>query len=178
MSSIRWLLVLSLIAVIGGLSVQGCAPPAPELLVEVTADPATGTVPMTTLATATVTDGVAPYVYLWTSAPGGVIAAPLQSSTNILFAVAGTYTVTCTVTDSRAQIKSASTTVTVALAGNPVAGAALYTLQCLVCHPSAADLKPAASEITNDMGSINAAMSGITLTDQQVADLQAYLNSL
>jgi hypothetical protein len=178
MPSMKWILLLSVIAAIVGLSVQGCAPAAPELLVEVTADPATGTVPVTTVATATVSGGTAPYIYLWTSAPGGVIAKPLQSSTNILFAVTGTYTVTCTVTDSAGQIKSASATVTVTPVGDPVAGAALFAAQCIGCHPSAAALKPQASQITNNMGSIDPAMSSITLTDQQVADLKAYLNSL
>ncbi len=178
MSSIRWILMLSVIAAIGGLGVQGCAPVVPELAVEVAANPATGTAPLTSVATATVSGGVAPYIYLWTSAPGGVIAKPLQASTNIVFAIAGTYTVTCTVTDSAGTIKSASATVTVEAAGDAAAGQALFTQTCIGCHPSPAALKPAANQITNNMGSINPAMNGITLTDQQVADLQAYLNSL
>jgi PKD repeat protein len=178
MSSIRWILVLSVIAVVGGLGIHGCAPTVPELLVEVTANPTTGTVPVTTVATATISGGVAPYGHLWTSAPGGLIAAPLQASTNIVFPIAGTYTVTCTVTDSTGTIKSGSVTVHVLPVGSAAEGQTLFNQQCIGCHPSAVALKPNADQITNNMGSINPAMNAITLTDQQVADLQAYLNSL
>jgi mono/diheme cytochrome c family protein len=130
--------------------------------------------------TATPSGGVAPYTYLWTSQPGGVIAKPLQGSTNILFATANTYTVTCTVTDSAGATASGSVQITVAAAptGDPAAGQALYNQQCIGCHPSAAALKPTANLITNNMGSLSPAMSSITLTNQQVLDLQAYLNSL
>ncbi len=179
MSSKMWILMLSVTAALVGLSGAVCIPVVPGLTVEVTADPATGTAPLTTVATATVSGGTAPYLYLWTSAPGGVIAKPLQASTNIVFAVAGTYTVTCTVTDSAGQIVQDSVTVTVESGGgNVAAGLALFNQDCIGCHPSAVALKAGADLITNDLGSINPAMNSITLTDQQVLDLQAYLNSL
>ncbi len=58
--------------------------------------------------------------------------------------------------------------------GDAAAGQTLFSQECSGCHTAAA-LAPARSRITNDLGTINAAMNGITLTDQQVADLQAYL---
>ena len=181
MSSTRRMLVLSVIATLVGLGAQSCAPVVPALSADVTADPVTGTVPMTTVATATATGGVAPYLYLWTSAPGGVIAAPLQSSTNIVFAIPGEYTVTCRITDSAGQVATDSVTVTVAappIVGDAATGLALWEAQCIVCHPSAVDFAPSADNITNDLGPLDPQMTGITLTDQEVADLQAYLNSL
>jgi len=59
--------------------------------------------------------------------------------------------------------------------GDPAAGQALYSQRCAGCHPSPAAIAGAASLITNDMGTISPAMTGITLTAQQVADLKAYL---
>ncbi len=58
--------------------------------------------------------------------------------------------------------------------GDPNAGQTEFAQLCSACH-TPATVSLARSRITNNMGSINAAMSGITLTDQQVVDLQAYL---
>jgi len=61
--------------------------------------------------------------------------------------------------------------------GDPAAGQALYSQRCAGCHPSPAAIAGAASRITNDMGTVDPDMTGITLTNQQVADLKAYLDA-
>ena len=99
-----------------------------------------------------------------------------------LLAVA-TYVATITVADANAtnnpQTIAVSLTISAAGGGGSVsAGQALYAQSCTGCHPSPSALAPAASLITTNLGSLNPAMNSITLTDQQVADLQAYLASL
>jgi mono/diheme cytochrome c family protein len=59
--------------------------------------------------------------------------------------------------------------------GNATAGQTLYTQSCVACHPSAATIAGFANLITTDMGTVSPAMTGLTLTAQQIADLQAYL---
>ncbi len=59
--------------------------------------------------------------------------------------------------------------------GSAANGETLFNAQCVGCH-SAAAVKPGAGLIsTTGLGLINAAMTGITLTNQQVLDLQAFL---
>ncbi|HVP11435.1 MAG TPA: hypothetical protein VMV94_09650 [Phycisphaerae bacterium] len=74
-------------------------------------------------------------------------------------------------------LAACGTTTPTGLVGNATAGQTLYTStrSAAQCHPSAAALKPFAGLITNNMGTINPAMSGITLTNQQIADLRAFL---
>ena len=68
------------------------------------------------------------------------------------------------------------------VSGNPVpsdntaaiAGQAKFASACARCH-SASSLRSTANLITNNMGTLSGSMSGITLTDQEVADLQAYI---
>jgi hypothetical protein len=162
--------------VIIGLSIVGCPPVTTPLSVVVVAIPTSGTAPLTVLATATPAGGTAPYTFSWTSAPGGAIAKPTEASTNVLFATAGTYTITCTVTDSAGQTASGSAQVTVSapITGNAANGLTIFNARCIGCHPVAATLQP--NLVVNDLGTINAAMAGITLTDQEVADLKAFLS--
>jgi len=54
------------------------------------------------------------------------------------------------------------------------AGAAKFASACAGCH-SASSLRSGAGLIMNDLGSLSSRMSGITLTDAEVADLKAYL---
>ncbi len=79
-----------------------------------------------------------------------------------------------TLTDQQvADLQAYLATVTV-VTGDAAAGETLFDDECSACH-TAAGLAPSASAIVNDLGTLNAAMSGLTLTDQQIADLQAYL---
>ncbi len=64
------------------------------------------------------------------------------------------------------------------LLGSSDAGQAKFTSACAGCHTDASVPAAARDQITNDMGTVNSAMSGITLTDQEVADLKIYLGSL
>jgi hypothetical protein len=59
-------------------------------------------------------------------------------------------------------------------AGDATAGAALFELVCARCH-AAVLLKPIANLIVPDLGALSPAMSGITLTGQEIADLRAFL---
>jgi mono/diheme cytochrome c family protein len=61
--------------------------------------------------------------------------------------------------------------------GDSTAGQQDYSQLCTGCH-TAASVRGNASRVTNNMGTVDSAMNGITLTDQQVADIQAYLRSL
>jgi len=66
------------------------------------------------------------------------------------------------------------------------AGEALYDAECASCHSAgdhdttgfAGDLAGQGNNVISDLGSIDSAMSSITLTDQQVSDLMAFLDSL
>ncbi len=57
---------------------------------------------------------------------------------------------------------------------------------CMTCHllgsvdtsGFAGDLKDHVDDITNDLGSLDAAMSGMMLSDQDIADLKSYINSV
>ena len=59
--------------------------------------------------------------------------------------------------------------------GDATNGQADFASICSRCHASTAVPKAGASLITNHMGSVNLAMISVTLTDQQVADLKAFL---
>jgi mono/diheme cytochrome c family protein len=55
------------------------------------------------------------------------------------------------------------------------------TTFCAICHNGIGAPLPQnldASEVQSDMGNVDAAMDGIDLTAQQVADIKAYLTSL
>jgi len=59
------------------------------------------------------------------------------------------------------------------LVGNATAGAADFASLCQQCH-TFGEIKPVSNLIVNDMGTIDPAMSDIFLTNQQIADLQAF----
>jgi hypothetical protein len=79
-----------------------------------------------------------------------------------------------------------ATTTTTLGGGSIEAGQALYDNNCDTCHMAgshdttgfAGDLAGKGGNVVNDLGAIDNAMNGITLTNQQVDDLAAFLNSL
>jgi mono/diheme cytochrome c family protein len=60
------------------------------------------------------------------------------------------------------------------LTGDPVAGEAKSNATCAGCH-TAASLAGHENLIRRNMGLVSPAMAGITLTDQEVADLKAFI---
>jgi mono/diheme cytochrome c family protein len=95
--------------------------------------------------------------------------------------------------------ETATATVTVTVTspspvGDPVAGQARYDSECNVCHAAGAhDTTTAlggndlggrgqalidAGLLVNDLGITNAVMTGITLTDQEILDMAAFLDTL
>ncbi len=80
------------------------------LEVSVVANPSTGVAPLAVSLSSTVTGGTPPYTYAWTFGDGGSssLASPSHS-----YLAAGTYIASLTVTDSLANQKSVSASVTV-----------------------------------------------------------------
>jgi mono/diheme cytochrome c family protein len=60
------------------------------------------------------------------------------------------------------------------LTGDPVAGQTTFTAKCSGCH-TAPSLAGNENRIVRNMGTVSVAMAGVTLTDQEVADLKAYI---
>jgi hypothetical protein len=60
------------------------------------------------------------------------------------------------------------------LVGDPAAGEAFYVLECQRCHTTV-ELKVFSNLIVNDLGTLDAQMEGLLLTDQEIANLQAFL---
>ena len=58
--------------------------------------------------------------------------------------------------------------------GDVAAGQATFNARCAQCH-TAASLSNNANQITNNLGAINPVMFGITLTDEEVANLRAFV---
>ncbi|GMV96174.1 MAG: hypothetical protein AMXMBFR83_05420 [Phycisphaerae bacterium] len=54
------------------------------------------------------------------------------------------------------------------------AGEATFNARCAACH-SPASLTGRQDRVTNDLGTLSATMNGITLTDDEVGDLKAFL---
>lgn len=73
-----------------------------------------------------------------------------------------------------AVITLSGCTTPVTTGGDASAGQSKFAASCATCH-SAASLKGASSRVVNNLGSLTPAMTGITLTDQEVADIKAFL---
>jgi len=70
--------------------------------------------------------------------------------------------------------------------GDIIAGRTLYNDQCDSCHSAGShdtngpfgNLARKGSDLVNDLGAIDRRMDGLILTDQEIADLAAFLDSL
>ena len=71
--------------------------------------------------------------------------------------------------------------------GDPVVGEQIYDTDCSFCHSAgvhdpigefSSDLAGDGALLMSDLGTISSAMNGITLTDQDIADLAAFLDGL
>jgi cytochrome c553 len=62
------------------------------------------------------------------------------------------------------------------LVGDAAAGQLIFELTCQRCH-AVVDLVPFSDLVVNDLGAINPKMEGIFLSDQQVADIRAFLDA-
>ena len=84
----------------------------PTLNVACSANPTSGTSPLSVQFTSTVSGGLTPYTYSWTFGDGAISSAANPMHT---YSSAGTYTVTLVVTDTETnqQIKSSTATITV-----------------------------------------------------------------
>lgn len=60
------------------------------------------------------------------------------------------------------------------IVGDATAGQQEFSDRCANCHTKSS-VAGARNQISNNLGSLGFAMSGITLTDQEIADLRAYL---
>lgn len=58
--------------------------------------------------------------------------------------------------------------------GDAVAGQATFNQRCASCH-TPGQIAGSANRITNNLATVNIAMIGITLSDTEVANLQAFL---
>ncbi len=83
-------------------------PPPPTVLAA--ANPTTGSTPLTVSFSATVSQGLGPFTYVWTFGDGGTGSGQSVSHT---YSQPGTYTVEVIVTDSRSRSASDTVTVTV-----------------------------------------------------------------
>ncbi len=70
--------------------------------------------------------------------------------------------------------------------GNAADGQAKYNESCASCHSlgtfdttgGAGDLKSVPNRIVNNLGGLDSSMAGITLTNQQIADLKSFIETI
>jgi mono/diheme cytochrome c family protein len=75
-------------------------------------------------------------------------------------------------------LAACGTTIVPGVTGSATAGATEFAASCVGCHAAPAVLKPSIDNVVNNLGTIDPAMTGIMLTNQQVADIRAYLATL
>jgi mono/diheme cytochrome c family protein len=100
----------------------------------------------------------------------------------------GTYTATLVVNDGADDSAPDSVTVTATTPGGGgsfAAGQADYDTRCAGCHDAgthdssggfAGDIAGTGSLLVNDLGTLSGGMNGIILTNQEILDLQAFLD--
>jgi len=108
---------------------------------------------------------------------------PATTTTTTLPPVTSTTTLPpATTTTTTVSLPSTTTTTTLAAS----AGQQIYDARCAGCHSAgshdtmgfAGNLARRGNRLVNNLGQIDRAMSGLMLTDQEISDLAAFLNSL
>ena len=134
-------------------------------------------------------DGPQPLTYAWTlEVPAGSMATLANADTATPTFTAdldGDYTAILVVNDGQDDSAPDAANVTAsAPSGSFEAGRLKYDADCAGCHAAgtydpqgfAGDIAGTGNLLVNDLGTINAGMNGIMLTDQEILDLQAFLD--
>ncbi len=134
-------------------------------------------------------DGPQPLTYAWTlEVPAGSTATlsdPTSATPTFTADLDGDYTATLVVNDGLDDSAPDAVNVTAsAPSGSFEAGRLKYDADCAGCHAAgtydpqgfAGDIAGTGNLLVNDLGTINAGMNGIMLTDQEILDLQAFLD--
>ena len=137
--------------------------------------------------------GPSPLSYSWVldTVPAGSTATLANANTaspTFTADMDGTYTATLVVNDGADDSAPDSVIVTATTPGGGgsfAAGQADYDTRCAGCHDAgthdssggfAGDIAGTGSLLVNDLGTLNGAMDGIILTNQEILDLQAFLD--
>ena len=138
-------------------------------------------------------DGPSPLSYSWVldTVPAdstAMLANENTASPTFTADMDGTYTATLVVNDGADDSAPDSVTVTATTPGGGgsfAAGQADYDTRCAGCHDAgthdssggfAGDIAGTGSLLVNDLGTLNGGMNGIILTNQEILDLQAFLD--
>ncbi len=126
-----------------------------------------------------------------TTTMGGTTTTTLPATTTTTMAPPPTTTLPATTTTTMAPPTTTlppTTTTTMPQGPDPAAGMADYDARCAVCHAArghdmtrlmgAPDLAGKGNKLRSDLGAIAKVMSGLTMTDQEIANMAAWLNSL
>ena len=134
--------------------------------------------------------GPSPLSYSWTldTVPAGSTATLANANTaNPTFTadLDGDYTATLVVNDGQDDSTPDSVNITAsAPSGSFEAGRAKYDADCAGCHAAgtydpngfAGDIAGTGNLLVNDLGTLDPGMNGILITDQEILDLQAFLD--
>jgi mono/diheme cytochrome c family protein len=119
-----------------------------------------------------------------------VLACPCAGTTTTTLPEGSTSTSTTTTTSLTSTTVTSTTTTssttTTTLGGSVAAGRSIYDSRCSVCHVAgshdtegfAPNLEGKGNLVVNNLSTIDPMMSGITLSNQEVRDVKAFLNSL
>lgn len=154
----------------------------PVLVTTTTMGGATTTTMMETTTTMAPTTTTLPATTTTTLAPPTTTTLPETTTTTMA------PTTTTTLAPTTTTTIPPTTTTTMPAGPDPAAGMADYDARCSVCHAAgrhdmtrlmgAPDLAGKGNKLRNDLGSIAKVMSGLTMTDQEIANMAAWLNSL
>jgi mono/diheme cytochrome c family protein len=121
-----------------------------------------------------------------TLAPTTTTTLAPATTTTTMPSVTSTTLPPSTTTTTSVTLPSTTTTTTTTTTIGTSAGQQIYDMRCMGCHSAgshdttgfAGDLAGRGNRLVNDLGQIDGAMSGLMLSDQEITDLAAFLNSL